>query len=133
MATGQVGFKDNKMVKRVYVEKRVNAIVNRLNKTKVEKQPDLAQEKEDRAKELRKKDRGLLQARVSHGILIEGETVRLLTRYEPYQAKEEARIAKERQQLAYEREHRYEDLHSEEALQASSNQDRDADFLDDFF
>ncbi len=49
------------------------------------------------------------------------------------QAKEEARIASERKQLAYEREHKYDDLHSEEALQASRNQDRDADFLDDFF
>lgn len=64
MATGQVGFKDNKKVKRVYVEKRENAVINRLNKTKVEKHPDLAQEKQDRQKELRKKDRGLLQARV---------------------------------------------------------------------
>ena len=36
MATGQVGFKDNKKVKRVYVSARENAIVNRLNKTKVE-------------------------------------------------------------------------------------------------
>jgi len=110
MATGQVGFKDNKKVKRVYVEKRENVIVNRLNKTKVEKHPDLSQEKQDRKKELSKKDRVAQQAR----------------------AKEEARVAKERKQLAWEREHRYDDLHSEEALQGSSNQDRDADFLDDF-
>lgn len=64
MATGQVGFKDNKKVKRVYVEKRENAIVNRLNKTKVEKLPDLAMEREERAKELRKKDRASQQIRV---------------------------------------------------------------------
>ncbi|KAI7721462.1 hypothetical protein KC322_g1626, partial [Hortaea werneckii] len=36
MATGQVGFKDNKMVKRVYVQQRENAIINRLNKTREE-------------------------------------------------------------------------------------------------
>ncbi|KAF1356722.1 hypothetical protein BDV97DRAFT_374392 [Delphinella strobiligena] len=110
MATGQVGFKDNKKVKRVYVEERKNAIVNRLNKSKVEKYPDLAQERADRNKELRKRDRAGQQAR----------------------AKEEARIAKERKQLAWEREHRYDDLHNDEAIQESSNQDRDADFLDDF-
>lgn len=57
MATGQVGFKDNKMVKRVYVESRENAIVNRLNKTKVEKYPDLRVEREERDREERKKER----------------------------------------------------------------------------
>ena len=64
MAVGQVGFKDQRKVKRIHVEKRENPIVNRLNKTKVEKYPDLAMEKEARLKELRKKDRDLLQARV---------------------------------------------------------------------
>ena len=64
MATGQVGFKDQKMVKRVYVEKRENAVVNRLNKTKVEKYPDLKQEKADRERELRKKDRIAAQEKV---------------------------------------------------------------------
>jgi hypothetical protein len=37
-------------VKRVYVEKRSNEIVNRLNKTKVESFPDLAQERVQRDK-----------------------------------------------------------------------------------
>jgi hypothetical protein len=64
MATGQVAFKDHKMVKRVHVAKRENPIINRLNKTKVESFPDFRQEKEDREKELRKKDRSLLAARV---------------------------------------------------------------------
>lgn len=66
MATGQVGFHDNKMVRRVYVEKRENAIVNRLNKTKVEKFPDLRQEKADREKDLRRTERIAAQAKVSH-------------------------------------------------------------------
>lgn len=64
MATGQVGFKDQKKVKRVYVAKRENPIVNRLNKTKVEKFPDFRQEKEDRARDLRKKDRTVIAAKV---------------------------------------------------------------------
>ena len=64
MATGQVGFKDNKMVRRVYVEKRENAIVNRLNKTKLEKYPDLRQEKSDWEREIRKKDRVIAQDKV---------------------------------------------------------------------
>ena len=73
MATGQVGFKDQKMVRRVYVEKRENAIVNRLNKTKVEKYPDLRQEKADRERELRKAERIKAQEKVrirSHGNLL---------------------------------------------------------------
>lgn len=65
MATGQVGFKSDKLVKRLYVEKRENAIVNRLNKTKVEKHPDLREEKAEREKELRKKERIIVQEKVS--------------------------------------------------------------------
>lgn len=110
MATGQVGFKDQKKVRRVYVEKRENVIVNRLNKTKVEKHPDLRQEKQDRERDLRKKDSSVRQARL----------------------KEEARIAKERKELAWQRDHMYDDLHDDDAMEASSNQNRDADFLDDF-
>lgn len=50
METGQVTFHSHKKVKRVYIEKRANDIVNRLNKTKVESYPDLAQEKIQRDK-----------------------------------------------------------------------------------
>ncbi|ORZ38053.1 hypothetical protein BCR44DRAFT_1429493 [Catenaria anguillulae PL171] len=45
MATGAVSFHQPKQVKRVHIATRVNDIVNRLNKTKVERHPDLAQEK----------------------------------------------------------------------------------------
>ena len=65
MAVGQVSFKDNKKVKRILVPQRENPIVNRLNKTKVEKYPDLKQEKDDHLRELRKKDQAAQQARVS--------------------------------------------------------------------
>ncbi|KAI8987981.1 hypothetical protein BDF20DRAFT_853147 [Mycotypha africana] len=50
MPTGQVTFHNHKKVKRVFVEKRVNEVVNRLNKTKVERYPDLMQEKINREK-----------------------------------------------------------------------------------
>ncbi|KAF2473903.1 DUF814-domain-containing protein [Lindgomyces ingoldianus] len=111
MAVGQVGFKDQRKVKRIHVEKRENPIVNRLNKTKSEKYPDLRQEKEDRQKELRLRDRVAQQAR----------------------QKEEARVARERKEKAWQRDHAYDDLMAEENVAQSSNQDRDPDFLDDFF
>ncbi|KAF2129649.1 DUF814-domain-containing protein [Dothidotthia symphoricarpi CBS 119687] len=110
MAVGQVGFKDPRKVKKIRVEKRENPIVNRLNKTKVEKFPDLRQEKETRQKELRTRDRDAQQTR----------------------RKEEARIAKERKELAWKRDHVYDDIFTEDNLAESSNQDRDEDFLDDF-
>ncbi|KAK1232175.1 hypothetical protein PQX77_004687 [Marasmius sp. AFHP31] len=50
MAVGQVSFHNDKRVKRVHVPKRENPIVNRLNKTKVEKEVDHEQEKVDRIK-----------------------------------------------------------------------------------
>ncbi|KAG0231444.1 Coiled-coil domain-containing protein 25 [Actinomortierella wolfii] len=59
MDVGQVSFKNNKLVKRVYVSERINEIVNRLNKTKVEKFPDLAQEKMLHEREQRKEQRQL--------------------------------------------------------------------------
>ena len=49
------------------------------------------------------------------------------------QQKEEARIAKEWQEKAYQKDHAYDDLLSEDKVAMSSNQDRDEDFLDDFF
>ncbi|GAA0147091.1 hypothetical protein LIER_36450 [Lithospermum erythrorhizon] len=46
MDVGQVGFHNQKMVRTVKVEKRMNDIINRLNKTKVERTPDLKAERE---------------------------------------------------------------------------------------
>lgn len=49
MEVGQVGFHSERAVKKIRVEKRVNEIVNRLNKTKVEKtNVDLRSEREER-------------------------------------------------------------------------------------
>ncbi|KIK69877.1 hypothetical protein GYMLUDRAFT_151398 [Collybiopsis luxurians FD-317 M1] len=50
MAVGQVSFHNDKRVKRVHVAKRENPIVNRLNKTKIERQVDHEQERIDRIK-----------------------------------------------------------------------------------
>ena len=82
MAVGQVSFKDPRkvclpvsqgpldhsdtaQVKRILIPQRENPIVNRLNKTKVERKPDLQQEREDRLKELRQRDQAAQQIRVS--------------------------------------------------------------------
>lgn len=64
----KIGFQ----VKRILVAQRENSIVNRLNKTKEEKYPDLQMEKEEILKALRKKDQASRLERVS----------RLLLRYE---------------------------------------------------
>lgn len=48
MEVGQVAFHNDKEVRIMRVEKRLNEIVNRLNKTKVIKEVDLRQEREDR-------------------------------------------------------------------------------------
>ncbi|KAI0693852.1 cytoplasmic protein [Cerioporus squamosus] len=50
MAVGQVSFHNDKRVKRTHVPKRENVIVNRLNKTKVERQVDHEQERIERIK-----------------------------------------------------------------------------------
>ncbi|KFY73753.1 hypothetical protein V499_06189 [Pseudogymnoascus sp. VKM F-103] len=110
MATGQVSFHDNKKVKKILVPTRINAIINRLNKTKVEKFPDFAAERDEIMKAKSKKNQAGVQAR----------------------KKEEARIAKERRELKYQKEHAYDDVFTEEALEASSNQNRDDDYLSDF-
>lgn len=47
----QVGFKDQKLIRRLKVETRLNAVVNRLNSTKREENPDLAAEREAYDKE----------------------------------------------------------------------------------
>ncbi|KAG0136554.1 hypothetical protein HOY82DRAFT_479003 [Tuber indicum] len=110
MAVGQVGFKDQRKVKKILVETRTNAIVNRLNKTKEERFPDLAEEKEEREREIRNQEKKAMLER----------------------KKEEARVAKEHKEKAWQKDHAYDDVFTEDALEASSNQDRDAAFYDDF-
>ncbi|KAF8544071.1 hypothetical protein BDD12DRAFT_817801 [Trichophaea hybrida] len=110
MATGQVGFKDQRKVKKILVETRVNVTINRLNKTKVEKFPDLLEEKEERLKVVRAQEKKVALQR----------------------KKEEERIAKERREMAWQRDHAYDEVFTEDALEANSNEGRGPDYFDDF-
>ncbi|KAA8644855.1 putative DUF814 domain protein [Aspergillus tanneri] len=110
MATGQVSFHNPKLVRKVHIRERENAIVNRLNKTRVEKFPDLMVEKEEFLKAKRREER---KTRDEH------------------RAKEKQE-KREREQLKWQKDHAYDDLMSEENVQRSSNHDRDPNFLDDF-
>ncbi|EGX87741.1 hypothetical protein CCM_09363 [Cordyceps militaris CM01] len=111
MDVGQVSFKNPRLVKRVLVAERENPIVNRLNKTRTEvKQPDLKQEKDDHDKELRRKANAALQIK----------------------QKEEARQAQEWKEKKWQKDHAYDDLFTEENMDMQSNQNRDADWEDDF-
>ncbi|KZZ97188.1 golgi matrix protein [Ascosphaera apis ARSEF 7405] len=110
MATGQVSFHSPKLVKKVFVPTRENTIVNRLNKTKVEKYPDLAAEREEYLAQLRREDR---------------------KRREEYR-NEEKRQKKEYEQLKWQKEHAYDSFMSEDMINQSSNENRSADWEDDF-
>lgn len=110
MATGQVSFHNPKLVRKVLVRERENAIVNRLNKTREEKFPDLRAEKEEFLKMKRRGER----------------------KFRDEQRTKEKQEKREREQLKWQKEHAYDDLLSEENVQQSNNQDRDPDFLDDF-
>jgi hypothetical protein len=109
MATGQVSFHDQKMVKKVHVPSRQNPIVNRLNKTKVEKFPDFRAEREADQREKRKVER------------LQREEQKAKDRDEK----------KRRDDLRWQKDHAYDDLMREEDM--VSNQDRNANFDDDDF
>ncbi|KAJ5112104.1 coiled-coil domain-containing protein 25 [Penicillium argentinense] len=110
MATGQVSFHNPKLVRKVLVRTRENPIINRLNKTRVEKFPDLRAEKEEALKKKRHDERKFRD-----------------------QQKEKDKLEKrEREQLKWQKEHAYDDMFSEENMLESSNQNRGEDFLDDF-
>ncbi|KAJ5171679.1 coiled-coil domain-containing protein 25 [Penicillium capsulatum] len=110
MATGQVSFHNPKLVRKVLVRTRENPIVNRLNKTRVEKFPDLRAEKEDFLKKKRQQER----------------------KTRDQQRDIDKQEKREREQLKWQKEHAYDDMFSEENMAASSNQDRDSNFEDDF-
>jgi hypothetical protein len=97
-------------VKKVHVPLRENPIVNRLNKTKEEKFPNFRQEKEDREKELREREQASRRDRL----------------------KEEKRVAMQRKEKAWQRDHAYDDMFSEDNVAMASNAERGTDFEDDF-
>lgn len=109
MATGQVSFHDQKKVKKIHVPVRENAIVNRLNKTREERFPDLGAEKEADLKEKRKVER--------------------IKREE--QKAQERKEKAEREALRYQKDHAYDDIMREEHM--VSNEDTDPRFFEDDF
>ena len=48
------------------------------------------------------------------------------------QKQEDVRLAEERANIKWQKEHMYDDLHTDENMEASNNQDRDSNFEDDF-
>ncbi|KAM0452778.1 hypothetical protein ACHAO4_005197 [Trichoderma viride] len=112
MDVGQVSFHDQRKasVRRILVPNRENPIVNRLNKTKVEKKPDLKAEKDDMLKQLRAKDQAAMQIK----------------------RKEEQRQAQEWKEKKWQKDHAYDEMFTEENMASSSNQERAADWEDDF-
>ena len=109
MATGQVSFHDHKMVKKVLAPVRENHIVNRLNKTREEKFPDLREEREAEQREKRKVER-------------------IAREKQKGKDKEERQ---RREELRWQKDHAYDDLMREDEM--VSNQDRDAGFYEDDF
>lgn len=109
MDVGQVSFRNTGAVKRVLAEKRINEIVNRLNRTKVEAFPDLAKQKTERIKELNRRDREALRRKAEHDKALR----------EQRQREKEAR--------SYERIHQEENMTSNKDLRQDFN-----DFEDEF-
>ncbi len=109
MEVGQVGFHNRREVRRAIVPKRSNPVVNRLNKTKREANPDLAQAKADRVKELNK-------------------LARLAARKKALD--EEARQA---QQQAEKEARSYDRIHKPENMMSNKNLHQDPDAFEDDF
>ena len=65
MAVGAVSFHNDRLVKRFYVKERKNEIVNRLNKTRVERTVDFEAERHERERAAgrKKKEHALQQVR----------------------------------------------------------------------
>ncbi|EXJ70617.1 uncharacterized protein A1O5_06688 [Cladophialophora psammophila CBS 110553] len=109
MATGQVSFHDPKMVKKVHVPVRQNPIVNRLNKTREERFPDLRAEREVDQRDKRKVERMARDA----------------------QKAKDRDEQQRREELRWQKDHAYDDMMREENM--VSNQERDAAFYEDDF
>lgn len=61
MEVGQVGFYREREVRKIRVEKRINEIINRLNKTKQDRKPDLRAEREERDRKEREDKKRVLR------------------------------------------------------------------------
>lgn len=110
MAAGQVSFHNPRLVRKLHVPTRLNPTINRLNKTRVEKFPDLRAEKEEHLANVRCGER---RKRETH-------------------REAERQQRKEYEELKWQKDHAYDDMFTEENVEMSNNQDRDENFLDDF-
>ncbi|KAJ1927162.1 hypothetical protein IWQ60_003173 [Tieghemiomyces parasiticus] len=108
MAVGQVSFHKQNVVKRVHIDTRVNAIVNRLNKTKVERFPDFQAEK---AAMLKEKSQQATAIRLAH--------------------KKEAERKRKEYQLQKDQ-RSYSGMFDDEETTTNSNRNMAEDFEDDF-
>ncbi|XP_039273504.2 coiled-coil domain-containing protein 25-like [Styela clava] len=103
MAVGQVGFHNSKEVRLIKVEKRINDVVNRLNKTKVENFPDLREAKEDRDRQERNEAKKIMKEQ---------------------QEKEKQEILKMKQEKAL---RSYDSLFDDVEMKTNANNDDDSD------
>jgi len=109
MDVGQVGFHNRKDVRRTIVEKRLNPVINRLNKTKVEAHPDLAKEKADHIKEINRVSREAAKKRAKEERI----------RHAEQQAEKQARS--------------YDLIHKEEHMVSNKDLRQDPDAFEDDF
>ncbi|XP_055319127.1 coiled-coil domain-containing protein 25 [Sitodiplosis mosellana] len=103
MEVGQVSFHRDKDVRKIRVEKRINEIVNRLNKTKTEEHPDFRAEREKRD-------------------AAEREDKKKILREQREKAKEEERKRKEESELRS-----YSSLQANEKMQSNYDDGNDSD------
>uniref|UniRef100_T1II61 Coiled-coil domain-containing protein 25 n=1 Tax=Strigamia maritima TaxID=126957 RepID=T1II61_STRMM len=103
MEVGQVGFYKDKEVMKIKVEKRINEVINRLNKTKEEKNADLQAERECR-------DR------------LEREDKKRLLREQKERSKDDEKKRREQAELRS-----YSSLMSEDKMRSNLENDEDSD------
>mmetsp|Transcript_823 Transcript_823/g.1281 ORF Transcript_823/g.1281 Transcript_823/m.1281 type:complete len:115 (+) Transcript_823:388-732(+) len=114
MVDGQVGFHRPENVRRMEVSKN-NTIVNPLNKTKVEKFPDLHAEQQQRLLEIQQSKKAQRRA------------------LEKARKEEEKRKLKEKEELSYDRVFNADSMTSNADIQGSADNSAAQAYEDDFF
>lgn len=82
MAVGAVTFFNDRKVKRYYVKERQNPIVNRLNKTRVERQVDYEAERQERERAIGRKKKEFANAQVRRGLTQKKEALEAKRRHQ---------------------------------------------------
>jgi hypothetical protein len=114
MVDGQVGFHRPDNVRRLNVEKN-NPIVNAMNKTKVERHPDLYQQQQDRLREI------LNEKKQKQRIEVKKKKL------------EELQKKKEKEERSYDRIMTADNMISNKDIQASADNSAAEAYEDDFF